>query len=614
MIFLKSFLFISANFFLLYLSGLIFVKFFKIKNFSFSIFFTITIISILISFAYFKLNLQFNYIRIILITFLIISLLLSIKLINKNSAKKIFFDYLIFLPPIILFSFLIQFYGLQYYIFRGNYYDTINYTSMSLAFSNHTYSELNEIFFNQVFNEDNIYLIKAGLLNEHRVIAPLFFSIYYLPNLLDIFHANFLVKLFFLALSSLAIKIFFEELKIINNKRTYLYSSAFPLCFWPIYIFEIDAFAQLMALPFSIVSLCIIFLFSKNLNKFSKLQICFYSLIISGFFCIYPEQGITFALFGVIIFLINNYKFLNFFYFAKKIFLIFGIFVFVILLHENILTFLKFQLNEFTFIQFNWWGYYGSFILGSDNLVLNDNFVFELKNFIKNNNLNLIDIILKIHNDLKSNNYTFYFLNILPSLSGMYYLTVGKVITNLDFIKTSFVLVLNFLIIKILLKNLITIFKIKKNFEAKFIKIFLIYFFIFGLMLIFKNALWQLIKLYMYFSIIFFLLITINFSQNFEKNKTNKIIIILLLIFPIYKFTEFNHGITRSDSFPSIIDKEMKINIDWNIKKKELIDCNYSFSKSDLDNKNQSIYYLYSIIRSYGKESYSENESSCNKN
>ena len=128
MILLKSFFLISSNFFLLYLSGLIFLKYFRIKNYSYSIFFIISLISLIISVLYFKLDIQFNIIRIILLIFLGFSLLLSLKIVNKSIIQKIFLDYLIFIPPILLFSTLIQMYGFQYYIFRGNYYDVINYT------------------------------------------------------------------------------------------------------------------------------------------------------------------------------------------------------------------------------------------------------------------------------------------------------------------------------------------------------------------------------------------------------------------------------------------------------------------------------------------------------
>ena len=60
----------------------------------------------------------------------------------------------------------------------------------------------------------------------------------------------------------------FQELKIIKKKKNILiFSTLFPFCFfWQIYIFEIDAYAQLMALPFSLISLTVIYLITKKFN------------------------------------------------------------------------------------------------------------------------------------------------------------------------------------------------------------------------------------------------------------------------------------------------------------------------------------------------------------
>jgi len=631
MLLVKTLFTVSAYFFLFYYSGLIFSKFFKIKNFSYSIFFSISLIFLIVSLLYFKLDLQFYIIRIIVIILTIILSLLSLTFLNKKIIKKIFLDYFIFIPSIIFFSFLIQIYDLQYYIFRGNYYDVMNYTSMSLAFSSYSFSELNEIFRQQSFDEDNIYLVKAGILNGHRVIAPLFFSINYLPNFIDVFHANSINKLFFLGISSIAIKIFLEELMLIDKKNIILISAIFPFSFWAIYIFEIDAFSQLMALPFSILALCIIFSMSVNFIRISIKEICFYIFIISSFFCIYPEQGSIYGLLGLIFFLINNYKNINKFHFNKK-FLVSLILVFLVIMsHENIFSFLKFQLKDFSLTHFSWWGYFGAFLLGSENIVLNETFVSELKEFIKSNDFNLSKIIFKIHNSLILNNYDFYYLNIIPSIFGLYYLSLGKIVSNLDYLKVLLILGLNYLLIKITLKNFIIIFKKHKITQIKFIKFTIIYFLIFSSILLIKFALWQIIKLYMYFSIFFFLLVVINYTTNFKKNRINKLILIFLIIFPIYKFSEFNHGISRNDSFPSIVNKTVKIKIDWVTKKNQLISCEYSSLDNDLDDKIQnkaseeldfelesiergSVYYIYSIIRSYEKLKYIRSENPCNKN
>ena len=67
-------------------------------------------------------------------------------------------------------------------------------------------------------------------------------------------------------------------------------------------------------------------------------------------------------------------------------------------------------------------------------------------------------------------------------------------------------------------------------------------------------------------------------------------------------------------TFPSIIDKNMKTELNWEDKKYELINCKYTFSDQDSDYKNKRIYYFYSIIRSYEKLTSNQTESSCNKN
>ena len=62
------------------------------------------------------------------------------------------------------------------------------------------------------------------------------------------------------------------------------------------------------------------------------------------------------------------------------------------------------------------------------------------------------------------------------------------------------------------------------------------------------------------------------------------------MIFPIYKFSKFNSGITRIDTFPSIINKDMKTNIDWELKRKKP-SCDYNKLNNKMS-KNQSLDYF----------------------
>ena len=48
---------------------------------------------------------------------------------------------------------------------------------------------------------------------------------------------------------------------------------------------------------------------------------------------------------------------------------------------------------------------------------------------------------------------------------------------------------------------------------------------------------------------------------------------ILALIFPIYKFSNFNDGITRADSFPSIQLIETKKNYSWDYNNEHYSEC-----------------------------------------
>ena len=49
--------------------------------------------------------------------------------------------------------------------------------------------------------------------------------------------------------------------------------------------------------------------------------------------------------------------------------------------------------------------------------------------------------------------------------------------------------------------------------------------------------------------------------------------VIMLIIFPIYKYSQKNNGIGKLDSFPSIINKDYKKNINWNLNFKKFKEC-----------------------------------------
>ena len=89
------------------------------------------------------------------------------------------------------------------------------------------------------------------------------------------------------------------------------------------------------------------------------------------------------------------------------------------------------------------------------------------------------------------------------------------------------------------------------------------------LYLLINQNFWTIIKLYSYFLAFIYLLVCIDF----KKESINYLMLILVCIFPIYKFTSFNYGIGKHDSFPSIIDKKYKQNINWNLDRNKLSNC-----------------------------------------
>ena len=106
---------------------------------------------------------------------------------------------------------------------------------------------------------------------------------------------------------------------------------------------------------------------------------------------------------------------------------------------------------------------------------------------------------------------------------------------------------LNLIIIKRLFKNFQSILKIQNKFNI-FLKIFLFYFVLFFIFLIITNQLWSAIKLYFIISPIMFILISLDFKKK-HPNSIKNILLIMLVILPIYKYSEFNHGIGKLDSF-----------------------------------------------------------------
>ena len=107
-------------------------------------------------------------------------------------------------------------------------------------------------------------------------------------------------------------------------------------------------------------------------------------------------------------------------------------------------------------------------------------------------------------------------------------------------------------------KNFLVIFREKK------ILFPILFLFTLCCFLLINNKIWSVIKLYSYISPFIFLFIVTEFNLKNSKIslKINKFVILLILTFPIYKYTSYNNGIGKLDSFPSVMHPNMKINLE----------------------------------------------------
>jgi hypothetical protein len=110
----------------------------------------------------------------------------------------------------------------------------------------------------------------------------------------------------------------------------------------------------------------------------------------------------------------------------------------------------------------------------------------------------------------------------------------------------------------------------------KFLYFSVIFSFLFIFLINILDArIWQIFKLYFFYSL--FLIILIIFKMRIKnKNiyfKIDYLLVIILLLFPVYKYSVFNNGIGRYDSFPSIINVNLKNKIYWSISEKDMISC-----------------------------------------
>ena len=171
--------------------------------------------------------------------------------------------------------------------------------------------------------------------------------------------------------------------------------------------------------------------------------------------------------------------------------------------YKSTFIFLFEQSKDGLFKNNNWWGYFGSFILGRENPVINPDFVNLLKAYLENST-NLKSIITWLNDNLILFDYKFYQLNILPSILGFYFLTDIKILGGSILLNVLISLSLSIYLFFIILKNIKIILNLKDDFSILVKSSFLVItsFFI---ILIYNFQIWSIIKLYFYFSIFYFI-------------------------------------------------------------------------------------------------------------
>ena len=507
-------------------------------------------------FSYFVLTLKSEHLLILILFFTILFLIKFYKFLKINSKffKKYLFIISIFFS---IFSLPLIIYGEQFYVFRGNYWDNFNYLSSAVLFSKFDFSYLRTIDLKNKFQ--NFQSIEGIIL--YRPYINYFLSLFLKFKIFDPFFTNFCFKIFLLILNFLAFISFLDIIKFISKNYKIFLSFVLSLSFFTIYILEIEALSHLGSI--SLFLFCIKYLYLVNL-KFEKKNLIFLSISSAALFIIYPEIFIIYCLisFSYFISCINRVNFINL---IKNLLVCSVIFIgLTIFSFEINYKFLLLQISQAFNSKIDWWTYFGAFIFGKDNLVLNLEYIQLIENNLRDKNL--IKLIKMFYLDHLENGYKLIYLNIVPSLFGLYYMTVGKIENNTLYVAFFLLLsILNVYLITIVYKNIIKLLKSKN----KFLLISLILILVLFLYLLLKGNFWTIIKLYSYcFPFIFLFL-----SLDFKRERLNILMVIMLIIFPIYKYSQKNNGIGKLDSFPSIINKDYKNNINWNLNFKKFKEC-----------------------------------------
>ena len=541
---------------LMLVAGVLILKYFKVSSDFEGMEFVVGYASII-----FILNLYSNSIfdfslKSLSVLYLIFFSILLANAVAKKMLKFSWSDLVKFfgaLLPLMVFAVIGAAYGDNFIKFRGNIWDWFNYNTMAVAYSRYGSSEfgtliadgnsLSSIAKLNITQRPAVVSLPAAILTFFRVDS---FNLMYL-------YKGLILSVYFSSIFSLTRFLKYSKVK------SYLISISIVFSMWTFYIVEIDALAQLSFLPF--IPVYIFYMRAYTAIK-SNTTHCLFSFIFGVSFILYPEFGsialfITFLV--ILVDVIAKWRdgkkciYINFISISIPI-----LFVISINLEQSVIFLFRQLFLGFT-AAVDWWGYFGGFLLGPNSPVTDPKTVLEIRDLVKsggNNfylNSNFISTVLP------------FAAYVLPSLFGFFHIVVFK----------SLLIPINLLCI--LTACLIAKWVFKKNigYEGLWLKLILILLIALVLILVFRGNYWSAVKgLSFIFMLIPFVLLYVYSSSKFILPRL--IIILLMLmapLFPVYKYSEFNHGIGVYDGFPSVLHKSDKMSLDWSFDHKAFKTC-----------------------------------------
>jgi hypothetical protein len=528
-----------------------------------------SIIIILINYCYFAFNLtsiKISYTIFVLFLFIfLINLFLFRITFIKNTINNVF----LVLPLLIIFLLIAKFLGEQYYVFRGNAWDYFGYITSANLSSDYNYIKIKELLNINDLQTQNMYFDRSL---KWFVTFPVFSSVFgiFINSLnFNIFFEFYLFKVIIFCLYFLSIYALFKILFKFSFVKSFFISFVLVFSFYSYFIYEIDSLRQLSTLNI-FISFLILFQKVIKKNTFDYKEISLIYILLSVLYLMYNEL-LFFVLFIVFISLFFDKNFKKLLNLSNIKILFLGLFIFLLSAGPSFLIMYEVLISQFSLgisLKPIWYVYFGSFIFGRISPDLfNQEFINHMAAQL-HSDINIIEFFSIIITSFDKFELTYVFFNIIPSFFGFYYLTDIPISENFDFVYKISLALFGIFLIYIYFKNLKFLFKTKRSnlliFKSLNICFFLIFFIFF-----FQAKIFAIIKLILYFFIIFFIPIFINL----KNNKIRIYLCILALIFPIYKFSNFNNGITRADSFPSIQLIETKKNYNWVYNHKQYTEC-----------------------------------------